>query len=71
MKIRILKKVAGMEVGTEKNARDVLAKTLISRGVAEEVKEEAKEETPKKEVKEEIETKENKKVSRRRTKSKK
>jgi hypothetical protein len=68
MKIRILKEKAGMAVGFETEAPDNIAKTLIDKGIAEEVK------ALKKIVKEEsaeLDTKEDKIVGKRKTKSKK
>jgi hypothetical protein len=66
MKVKYLKLAAGVEAGTEKDLPIGLANQLIAMGIAEEVKS-----APKKEAKPEMETKEEKTVSKRRTKAKK
>lgn len=66
MKIRFIKEASGIAIGKEGDYPVNIAKPLIEMGIAEEIKS-----APKKEIKEEIETKEEKVVSKRRTKSKK
>lgn len=66
MKIKFIKEASGIAVGTEKEVSSVLAKPLIEMGIAEEVKS-----APKKEAAPEMETKEEKTVSKRRTKARK
>lgn len=72
MKVKYLKEAAGVKAGTERDLPEALAKALVSKGVVEEVKA-AKQEPKieKKEVKVELETKENKYVSKRKTKNRK
>lgn len=66
MKIRFIKEASGIPVGKEGDYPNNIAKPLIEMGIAEEIKS-----SPKKEVKMEIETKEDKQVSKRKTKAKK
>lgn len=66
MLVKYLRDAAGVPVGTEKNIREEIAKQLIAMGVAEEIKS-----APAKEIKVELETKEEKNISKRKTKSKK
>ena len=63
MKVKYLKLAAGVEAGAERELPVSLANALIEKGVAEEVKS-----APKKEAKPELETKEEKTVSKRKTK---
>jgi hypothetical protein len=66
MKVRYIKDAAGVSEGFEKELPNGLAEQLISKGIVEEVKS-----APKKQADPEMETKEEKQVSKRRTKSKK
>jgi hypothetical protein len=69
MKVKYIKEAAGISVGTETNLPENLAKALIDRGIVEELKVVKK--AVVKEESAELETKEDKIVSKRKTKSKK
>lgn len=70
MKVRFLKDAAGVKAGFENDIPENVAQVLLAKGVVEEVKASKKVESKKEEAPE-METKEEKTVSKRRTKSKK
>lgn len=72
MKVRYLKLAAGVAEGTERELPDVLAKRMIDMGVVEEVVSRKNvEATEEKEESIEFDTKEEKQISKRRTKNRK